>query len=297
MKKISSPGPKWICLAIVMAVIAAGIIVLLTAGFGAAPAAEGGWQLTARISESFNFDESSREDVHSYLLSFFSPSSMLRTGEYADYHYEYVTILSPAPIEMNTQEFIETVNSEYEGLLVEDWTDIHYLQPSYGSTDIMLVLIIGAALIIIAFVIALIAVDLKSALLVSAGMLINSALSLALLVLLRIPLSFIVLSTIGIAVVFGLVQSVLMLGSLNSALSASKRADPQKIISDVVSRMMKNACFFSVLASLSIAVFVIFGLFFRANPSWYLYGVALMIALLIPNLYPNFILPGFYSTK
>ena len=299
MKNYNIPKKKWIYLFIELIVVITGITFLITTGFSKSIESDGGWMLTARISGDFNFGEmSSREEVYNYLKSFFNTDAKLKEGEYSEGAYEIISIYTDEPILISAEDFTEAVNEKYEGLLSDDWTRVHNLTPAYTLKHLPAAAIIFSVSVVLAFIGLWIAMDLKCSILTVAGMVINAFAVLAVITLLRIPVSSVVFTAVGTGVVSGFIISIFILNRLNDASSTSLRrtgVSVDEIVEDTINSSARSACIFSIFITLIIVCFVIAGVIFSANISWYTYSVMLFIALLIPQYYSIFILPGFYT--
>ena len=296
-KDFSIISKKWIYIAIVAVIIVAGSFLALTVGFGSSMENTGGHIMTARFTAKYDFETNSREEIYNDILSYFDNGSKITGGEYSNYYYEIISVHSPTPIDINVEEFSAAMNEKYEGLLVEGYTEVYNLQKSFSFDEIYNFMILLAAVVILGIALVAITMGIRSALIAGIGLVVNSILTLSVMVFIRIPAGNAIFSGVAVSVIAGFIYSIFNLSTYNNVSSRSKKTNRFKALNDASNSNAVTACIYSIILTIGIAVFAVVGLIMGASIQWYSYSAILFLSLLLPQFYSTFIIPGVYVTK
>ncbi|MCL1831022.1 MAG: hypothetical protein FWG21_06290, partial [Oscillospiraceae bacterium] len=293
--KIPAKGMTYILIA--AAVIIAGSFLLVTVGFGNSMENSGGYLLTARINPDYSYEEYSRKQIHNDILSHFPSGSYLEEGEFNNYYYEIWTVYSPTKISLDIEDFYESIEEVHEGLLTEDSIFIYDLQKSYSFNEVNIYLICFAVMLVLAFVIVLVTMGVKCAIISTLGMVVNSMFMLSATVFLRIPANSVIFTSTAVAAVSGFLLTINNLSDYNSTISKSRRTNRKRVAQQLSNLNAVNSCIFSIVLTGIAVLFVAAGLVFKANTRWYIFSLLTYLSLLLPLYYSTFILPGIYIPK
>ena len=300
MKNYNIMKKKWLYLMVAFIIIATGCVIYSFFGFGESLETTGGWAVTMRLSGEYDYENVNKDEIYNYLISVFGSNAKLKEGEYSDGLYQIVSVYTDTPINISADDIDQRVNERYEGLLIEDWTKVHHLSPSLEIGNTLFTVIAISVFILLIFILVFLFMNFRCAAFVTIGIIINSLITCAIIIIVRIPVNTGLYTAIGTSVVIGISTNIYMLNKLNTVSISFPRKSGTRTeegINNLLNSTVKNSCIYSAFITILFLVFIIEGLIFNANPSWYCIIIMLYISLLSPQLYSTFILPGFYSVN
>ncbi|NLL92280.1 MAG: hypothetical protein GX222_07720 [Ruminococcaceae bacterium] len=259
---------RYFILALV-ALVFVGIIMMFSMGIGRGFESSGGTLIIASFSSNESLsDEASKEEILKYAGSLFPGKVEVSEGSFGGDIYRHIIIKSFNNPGLASEEFLQKMNLQYPGILLESSDFSYELSSPFGTRTILGLIIPAAAVSVAVFLIATIFAGVKFSLKALATSMLSAAAVFSVFVITRVQSVSVIITGVLITFILGYLFAVAFALKIRESMRGVKNIKVEDKLGKLRKSLTKNYIF--VLSfSLIISVFsIIIGFILGSNSEW-----------------------------